>query len=55
VIFSAMKIHGDHKEVQGNGCKALVNLALNSGLVSLRCAAYLSCNPSNRTWLTLSQ
>ncbi len=54
VIISAMKLHGDHKEIQEIGCKALCNL-LNSGLVSLRCAAYLSCNPSNRTWLTPSQ
>ena len=35
VIVSAMKLHGDHKDIQLCGSRALAYLAVNSGLVSL--------------------
>ena len=35
VIISAMKRYSGHEEVQENGCRALVYLASNSGLLSL--------------------
>ena len=35
VIISAMKGHSGHEDIQENGCRALVYLASNSGLLSL--------------------
>ncbi len=37
VIVSAMKRHSGHEGIQENGCKALNNLAVNSGLLSDSC------------------
>ncbi len=40
VIISAMKRHSGHEEIQHYGCRALNNLALDSGLSSLSCTVY---------------
>jgi hypothetical protein len=39
VIISAMKLHGDHKDIQLCGCRALAYLAVNSGWYRSRVVA----------------